>query len=398
MHEADKKIGFFAALVIAINAMIGAGVLAMPAVFARQAGPASIFSFIISIFAVLCIGLSLGRTAELFPGDNWNYRYPARWAGHMVGIISSLLYTFGVIVAMGLLVQQAGVWLQLWMPATSSFSLSFGLMIMLTLLVIAGTQISSWGQYVIAFFVVVPLLLTSLVCWSHFNPELLTPFMPAGINSILGALPHALFGLLGFESIASLYSVVRNPSKTVPRVFITAILIVGGMYLLFVGSMIFSIPRSLFQDTYTASLAEVLHTVFPEYKMLASLVTFSAIFAIVGTLHSMIWSISVLLSDLMTKVRSPLIRKIFIEKVSNRQVQSVLFASGSIMLVSFITPPHWLMPLTAVLIVPSYILSIIPLFMINAEWESRRNIVTVCAFLSSCLILYYALQVTWLSM
>ena len=65
-------------------AMIEAGVLAMPAVLARNVGPTSIFSFIISICVILSIGLTMGSVIETidlsyndleswFEGDSvWN--------------------------------------------------------------------------------------------------------------------------------------------------------------------------------------------------------------------------------------------------------------------------------------------------------------------------------------
>jgi len=106
MATEERKIGFRAAVIIAVNAMIGAGVLAMPAVLGRNVGPASIISFFIGIGAVLCIGLSLGRAAEIYPGRGWNYLYPSKWAGHRMGMLASSAYLIGVVIAMGFLVQQ----------------------------------------------------------------------------------------------------------------------------------------------------------------------------------------------------------------------------------------------------------------------------------------------------
>ena len=79
----DKnKISFLAAVVIGVNAMIGAGVLAIPTVLSAKVGPAGILSTIFSVIFVLCIGLSLGRVADIFPGKGWNYLYTSKWAGH----------------------------------------------------------------------------------------------------------------------------------------------------------------------------------------------------------------------------------------------------------------------------------------------------------------------------
>ncbi|MFC1894917.1 hypothetical protein ACFLYH_03135, partial [Candidatus Dependentiae bacterium] len=73
-----EKIGIRSAVIVGINAMVGAGIVAIPTVLASKVGPAGIISCIISTIAVMCIGVSLGRAAEICPGDGWNYLYTSK--------------------------------------------------------------------------------------------------------------------------------------------------------------------------------------------------------------------------------------------------------------------------------------------------------------------------------
>ena len=123
-----EKISLGAAIVVAVNAMIGAGVLAMPAVLARNVGPASILSFIISIGVILSIGLTMGSVAHRYPGQGWNYLYPSKFGGHRLGMISAFAYLIGVTVAMGFLVQQSGLWSHKFIPWISPRPLSILIM------------------------------------------------------------------------------------------------------------------------------------------------------------------------------------------------------------------------------------------------------------------------------
>lgn len=398
MENHQEKIGFGSALIIAINAMVGAGVLAMPAVLARNVGPACIFSFLLSVFAVLCIGLSLGRVAHIYPGDGWNYRYPSQWAGHLVGMYSAFSYIVAVIIAMGFLVQQAGCWVHNLIPYLfTQQQWGIGVLLVLTFLVLAGTEVAATGQYVIAVFVLAPLLYTSFICWQHIQPAYFSPFMPEGFSSVFNALPHALFGLIGFECVASLSSVVENPSKTVPRVFVTAIICVGILYLVFVCGILFAIPKQFLTDDLNHTLAAVLQTVFPMHRFFSQLVLVGGTFAIIGTLHSMIWSVSSLLMDIVKKVRFSGMRLMVHHGWWNRMASVIIAASG-MLLISLIAPPRWLMPLTALFVVPSYLFSIMPLLFIRHEWYSGRNLVTLAGLVSGGLIFYFALQATLLSL
>ena len=96
--------------------MVGVGVITIPSMLAQKVGPAGIFSYLISVLIVVALGISLGRVAFRYPGNGWTYLYPSRWAGHKVGLFSAISYLIGVLVAMGFLIQQAGVWAHQFIP------------------------------------------------------------------------------------------------------------------------------------------------------------------------------------------------------------------------------------------------------------------------------------------
>ena len=306
MSEEQNKIGIVAATIIGVNAMIGAGIFAMPAKLANIVGPASIFSYLLCSVIILSIVFPLGRLAQIHPGEGWGYRYPALWGGHMLGMISSLSYMIGVIVAMGFLTQYAGVTLAQYVPYDSTMIGAVALAVIVAL-VLAGTQISTWGQYLIAFCVLAPLGLTGLVCWTNIRPELLSPIAPYGYGAVFSALPVVIFSLLGFESITSLYRVVRDPQRNVPRAAVFSVMTVVGMYILFVSGAMFAIPAEHFAAGLNQAFSSVLVTVLPAYSFMRPVITIGMFFAIFGTLHSMVWSVAELLFDVTRKARNPLV-------------------------------------------------------------------------------------------
>ena len=384
-----SKISLGTATIIGINAMIGAGVIAIPGLLARFTGPAGILAFAFSMVVAMLIGISLGDLAQLYPGEGWNYRYPAAWGGHFWGMVSSISYFIGVLVAMGFVAQQGGIYLHLFIPALSAPALGGLLLVVLTLLVLAGAEISSWGQYVIVFFVLVPLLLTTVLCGLHFDARLLTPFMPFGVSSILSAAPIALFSFLGFESIASLYSVVKNPTKNVARACVLAVCIVGVLYIAFAGSVIFSVPTIYFAGQPQKTLVEVIALSFPSYKFLGSLVMISALFAIVGTLHSMIWSLSVLFISLIKRMRSSCAAQLVARTAARPQI-AVLLIAAAMLLFSLTISGELLVSMTTFFMVPSFALSIIALFFVPGRLHRGQLVRGAGALVGSMVMFYYA--------
>lgn len=388
MATQPQKIGLTAATVIGINAMIGAGIFAMPASLSGSVGPAGIFSYLLSGLLVLSIVIPLGRLAYLYPGEGWGYRYPAQWGGHQVGVIASLSYVLGVIVAMGFLVQQLGVWLTQYL-AMDPLLIGNLILALTIVLVLAGTEVSSWGQYVIAFCVLVPLVLIGGVCWLNFQPGLLTPFAPHGWSAVGFAMPTVLFSLLGFESIASLYSVVDKPEKNVPLAAILAVLIVVGIFIFFVAGALFAIPAAHFTQGVNRAIADVLVSVYPQYTGMRLIGTIGAFFAIFGTLHSMIWSIALLLRDTVARLRFDVVQRLY--KKGQLNGTSCVLAVGVITsFCSFTLQAKSILQVTPLLIVPTYIFALVALLFNREEWRRGYNILTVCAILLSSALVYVA--------
>ena len=257
-----KKISLPLAIVIQMNAMIGAGIIAIPAYLAHEVGPAGLISYLIGIITVLCMSISLGRLSIQFPGEGWSYLYPAQWGGHLLGMFSSICYVLGVLVAMGFVAKQGGVWLYEIFPVFSPMTQSILMVSFLTITVLCDARVSSIGQFTISAIVILSLMIISIICLLHFDRSLLTPFIPRGPSSILLVAPKILFGFLGFECVSSLYGITKNPQRNVMRAGIYGILIVGVIYLIFSGSILTSVAQIhlVAKDVSLASVLILLNT------------------------------------------------------------------------------------------------------------------------------------------
>ncbi|MFH1644265.1 MAG: APC family permease [bacterium] len=387
MSNGEQKISMTAAAVIAFNAMVGAGVLLMPAILSSLVGPASILTLLLSIVLVISMGLSLGRAAETFPGSGWSYLYPSTWGGHIVGLISSFGYIIGLLLAMGVLVQQAGIWVHKVIPFIPVQPLGIYILLILMILILAGAKTSSWAQYLIAVLVITGLFLSGLFGWLNFDIATLTPFAPNGIMPIFRAGPSLLFSFLGFECVCSLYSIVKDPQKNVPKALIYSVIAVGILYFTFVFGFLYSIPSQYFAGGINVPLVDVLLAAYPKYRILAWLVTTGAIFGIVGTLHSVVWAISELLTSVLQKTKAGFVKTLFKKSFWNEKV-SVLVCTAIVLLSAILARGESLVAIVAFFIVPAYTLSIMSLLF--AKKKKQNIVITLIALFGGGIMIYFS--------
>jgi len=376
-----EKIGLATATIVGMNAMIGAGIFAAPAVLAFNVGIEGILAYIFVVFSVWFIAQSIARVAQLFPEEGSFYTYTKQWAGNTVGLFSGASYIIGLSIGMGLLGQIAGEYLNFFFPTFSTIFLGFLCLFTIVLLNLFGAALSQFGQRALICLTLFSILTATIMSLTKIDLTLLKNFAPYGYKNILNALPTVLFGFFGFECAASLFNIVKNPERNVPKALTYSILLVGTIYILFVSSIILSTPSSAF-TSQSITLTEILQFNFPQQQWIILLINISVLSAILGTIHSVIWSVSGLLTSLIKKQRE------FIKKTTN--VSTISHATAVILVslvilgsFSIIRSRVLFFNITNIFIVFSYLSSMIALLSIKQEWRSGQNIKTIIGIITT---------------
>lgn len=375
--NSSQKIGVRTAVIIGMNAMIGAGIFSIASLLSSKVGPAGILTYLFAFAAVWFMAKSLSRVAYLFPQEGSFYNYAKQWGGHNLGLISAGAYLIGLLIAMGLLCKVAGLYLHEIFPTVSAYHLGLIALVILVLGNIMGVVLSQAGQYILIVCTVFPLITTTVMCLSKANFANLTPFMPYGPYNILEATKTAIFGLFGFECTASLFNVVQDPEKNVPKALTYSLMMVGFIYLLFICSIILSIPLVTFTLNPDITIPEALRTIFPENTFILQCVRLSILSAIIGTVHSMIWSSSELMVSYFRFLRIPAIKMALSKNLINQKITVLIAGSAILSSYLFISNADMFFSLTAVTIIFAIITSIMPLLQIKSEWKSGQNIITL---------------------
>lgn len=385
------KIGVATATIIGMNAMIGSGIFTAPAAMAANVGPAGILAYIFVVIAVWFIAQSLARLAQLFPEEGSFYVYTKQWGGHTMGLIASGAYFTGLLIAMGLLSQMAGLYLAHFFPMLSPYALGLIALAVLVVLNMFGAVLSSLGQHILIVCTLFPLIAITILCLTKFNVSYLTPFAPYGFENVFKATRIVIFGFFGFECASSLFNIVHEPAKNVPRALTYSILIVGTVYTLFIASIILSTPLSLFTDP-RIPVSETLATVFPEHPWLINIIHFAILSAIIGTIHSMIWSSSNLLTSILRRFKNQTISGLLASNTLNNKTSVLLV--GALIAISYMTftSLNLFFSLTAIFIIFAFAASMLTLLLIPSEWKSGRNIVTLLGMGTALLMFTFAAQ------
>ncbi len=387
--HSTKTIGVITATIVGMNAMIGAGIFSVPAALGAYVGPAGLLTYAFVILAVWFMGSSMARLAQMYPEEGSFYTYAYQWGGHTAGLLAAGAYLVGLIIAMGLLIQITGDYLHVTFPQLSPFILSVIALLLLIILNSVGVSLSQAGQMILICCTVLPILLTTIMCLLKGNSANFSPFMPYGWTNVFTASKQVIFGFFGFECAASLFKVVENPKKNVPRALMYAIALVGTLYMLFVGSIIFAVPLAYFTDP-KIPLSQILGIIFPDNPWLLKVIHFSILSAILGTVHSMIWSSSELLVAYLTKFKNKSLQQLIKTNAINQRIGVIIIGTCIFITFATVKSMNLFFSFTDTFIVFAFIMSMITLLKNKESWFSAQTIKTVAGLVTACIIFYIA--------
>lgn len=394
IHQTSNlgKIGLISATIICMNAMIGVGIFTTPAKLAVTVGPAGILTYLFSIVAVLFMALSLARLAKVFPQEGSFYNYAKQWGGHYMGLLAAASYVLGIIIALGLLTRIASQYFHQFIPAISVES--FGLIIVgiIALLNIAGMRIMQTGQIILLSCTLFALFSIIALCFSNADYNNLIPFMPHDWTSILESVSAAVFSFLGFESATSLYSIVKNPEKNVSKAIVFSLLIVGLIYLAFIGSIILAIPQNTFTSA-DMTISQAMIKAFGKSNLilnLTKLISVAILTAICGVLQSVMYSSASLTFSLFKNLDN---------KFANFIVKSRYGFGIIILIISLLTIFNFFnlksmglfFNLTSIFIMFAFIMAILALYFKDNSKKLKDKIIVYLGLITSTLIFVNAI-------
>jgi APA family basic amino acid/polyamine antiporter len=316
-----RTLGPGSLVALGIGAIIGAGLFVRTAAaIADRAGPSVVIAFLVAGVGCAFAGLCYAEFASMIPIAGSAYTYSYATMGELVAWIIGwdlvLEYAVGAATV-------AIAWSQYFnrvlgfvgwnipwqwyhspfqvMPDTGLNGIAavhgimnvpaVGILFVLSLLLIRGTQESALVNNLIVILKVSIVLMVITLGWHFINPANHTPLIPepgftknkdgvthayGGIMGILGAAGVVFFAFIGFDAVSTAAQEAKNPKKDMPIGILGSLVICTVLYVLFSWVLSGLGPVEFFRDPKLggeASVSAAITTFMPGYGWLSNFVT-----------------------------------------------------------------------------------------------------------------------------
>lgn len=233
--ELKRSLGISQGVAMAVGAVVGVSILALPAMTAREAGPAALLSWLgmalLSIPIVLCIAELAARQ----PTAGGVLDYVSNAFGERASTALGIAFLGTIPIGMPVIsiigaryaVHAAGL------PIDWATWLAFGAAVVAVLLNALGVKLAGRIQVVVVVLVVALVIVCTCAALPLVDRRHLVPFAPAGHAAIVAATVPIFFSFVGWEMVAPMAEEFRNPARDLRKSLLLAVGIVGVMYLAF---------------------------------------------------------------------------------------------------------------------------------------------------------------------
>lgn len=273
-----------------VGAIIGAGVFVLTGVVAAtQAGPAIIFSYIIAGLACAFAALSYAELSSSIGGCGSAYGYAYAGFGEIIAWIVGwdLLLEYSITVStvsVGwsgyfndlLLALHIHIPQQLLAAPAKGGSiniLAFGIILLLSCLLMIGVKSSSRINNIMVFIKLSVIALFIIVAATEFNPKNWIPFSPFGWPGIINGASLIFFAYVGFDAVSTAAEEAMNPQRDLPIGIIGSLGICTLIYILVSGLLTGIVPYTTLD--VTSPISHSLLTL--GHHMVASLIGIGAV-------------------------------------------------------------------------------------------------------------------------
>lgn len=231
--EFRKSISWVQGAAMTVGAVLGAGILVLPALTAGLAGPASLISWLLMGIFSLPMAVVIGAMSSRFPDAGGLATYVRQAFGanasRITGILMLTAMPFGMPVTALIGAHYLGSVFS-WTPAGIHLAAA-GLLLAAIALNYRGIELSGRTQVFVVASILAILAVAVVSALPQVQAPAFTPFLPHGWLPVGEAMTLLFFAFIGWEMIGHLAEEFRNPRRDIPLSLAIAVILVNLLYL-----------------------------------------------------------------------------------------------------------------------------------------------------------------------
>lgn len=230
--EFKKSITWVQGTALTIGAVLGSGILILPAITAGMAGPASLISWLLMGLFSLPMVIAIGSMSSRFPDSGGMASYVRQAFGHRASQITGFLMLsampFGMPVTALIGAHYLGSVFS-WSSA-SVHAAAAGLLTTAIGLNFRGIELSGRTQVLVVSAILFILMFAVCSAIPQIEFSAFTPFAPYGWIPVGEAMTLLFFAFMGWEMIGHLAEEFSNPQRDIPLSLGIAVLLISILY------------------------------------------------------------------------------------------------------------------------------------------------------------------------
>lgn len=243
-----RGIGFFGAVLIVLNSVIGAGIFALPAAIAERAGAWSPWLFLACGLLVTTVVLTYSELASYFRESGGPVLYTTSAFGPLTGFTTGWLFFLSRMTAFAANANVLATYLVSLLPALDGgLARSLTIIITCTILTVTnyiGLKAGLRTIGLLTVFKILPLLLLILLGLPRVTSDTLLPVALPEIEDLGGTTLLLIYAFVGFEAGTITAGETSQPRRNLPRALLATVIGTGALYFLIVLVCIAVLPNA----------------------------------------------------------------------------------------------------------------------------------------------------------
>jgi amino acid efflux transporter len=232
-HNLQKAITLRHAVALYVSSVLGSGVLVLPGLAAKIAGPSSLIAWIILSLASYPFAYTFGSLSARKPESGGVYAFAKESFGVRVAGVSAWLFALWFITGAPAATLIAASYVSYAFPLSKVAIYLVAAVVILCAFVInyRGIVVSNKVQLAVVIAIVALLLSAVIFSIGSVRPQNFSPFFPNGFLSIGTAAALIFWSYLGYENVSNVAEEFRDPQRDFRRSIILSVILIGVLYI-----------------------------------------------------------------------------------------------------------------------------------------------------------------------